>query len=48
MGESNGTDVKAIEGMLEQLSAAYLARDWDGFTSFFTEDAVWMPPDQPH
>jgi len=47
MGETNGTDVKAIEGMLEQLSAAYLARDWDGFTSFFTEDAVWMPPDQP-
>jgi ketosteroid isomerase-like protein len=25
----------------------YVARDWDGFASFFTEDAVWMPPDQP-
>ena len=47
MGKSNDADVKAIEDMLEQSSEAFLARDWDGFTSFFTEDAVWMPPDQP-
>ncbi len=47
MLQSDAADVLAIENMVEQLSEAYLTRDWDGFTSFFTQDAVWMPPDQP-
>ena len=46
MGKSNAADVEAIENMLEKLSEAYLARDWDRFTSFFIEDAIWMPPNQ--
>lgn len=47
MEMSENGDLLAIEHMLKQASNAYVARDWDGFTSFFTEDAVWLPPDQP-
>ena len=47
MEKSDNVDVNAIKNMLKQAADAYLARDWDGFASFFTEDAVWMPPDQP-
>lgn len=47
MSKSDNTDVNAIKNTIKQLSDAYVARDWDGFTSFFTRDAVWMPPGQP-
>ena len=40
-------DIAAIKSMAEQLGEAYVARDWDRFTSFFTDDAVWMPRGQP-
>ena len=43
----DSVDVAAIRSMTEQLGEAYVARDWDRFASFFTDDAVWMPPDQP-
>jgi len=29
----------------EQVTQAYIARDWDKFAGYFTEDAVWMPND---
>ena len=47
MGNLDSVDISAIENMAEELTEAYLALDWDRFTSFFTDDAVWMPPDQP-
>ena len=40
MSQSDDADINSIEKMLKQSSEAYVARDWDGFTSFFTEDAV--------
>ena len=36
-------DVVAIKRLTEQADAAYVARDWDRFSSFFAADAVWMP-----
>jgi ketosteroid isomerase-like protein len=47
MANSDSVDIAAIKSLTEQLTEAYGAHDWDGFTSFFTDDAVWMPPDQP-
>ena len=47
MEKSDSADVNAIDNMLKQLAGAYVARDWDGFTSLFTDDAVWLPPGQP-
>ncbi len=35
---------QAIETVIEQLTDAYVARDWDAFASFFADDSVWMPP----
>lgn len=43
----DAVDAKTIQDMLEQSADAYVARNWDKFTSFFTDDAVWMPPGQP-
>jgi ketosteroid isomerase-like protein len=43
----NERDVRAIEKMLDEHDRAYALRDWDRYASFFTEDAVWMPPGQP-
>ena len=47
MEKVRDTDVQAIGGMLDECERAYALRDWDQFASFFTEDAVWMPPGQP-
>ena len=38
-------DIAAIKNLTEQLQSAYVARDWDRFSGFFTDDGVWMPPD---
>ena len=35
---------KAIETVIEQLTDAYVARDWEAFAGFFADDGVWMPP----
>lgn len=40
-------DIGAIKAVIEQLTEAYVARDWDRFSGFFTEDAVWVPADLP-
>ena len=37
-------DVAAIKRLVEQAKEAYIARDWERFANFFTEDGVWMPP----
>ena len=47
MERSDSAGVVAIESTLKEMAEAYVARDWDGFTSFFTDDGVWMPPGQP-
>ena len=36
-------DIAAINTFSEQIQEAYIARDWDRFAAFFTEDAIWMP-----
>jgi len=36
-------DVAAIESLTEQVRDAYVARDWERFSGFFTNDGVWMP-----
>lgn len=38
-------DKAAIKTAIEGLTDAFVARDWDGFTSYFSDDAVWMPPE---
>jgi len=35
---------KAIEIVIEELTDAYKARDWDAFAGYFTDDGIWMPP----
>lgn len=47
MGHTNAAEIGTIKDLLKQTSDAFVARDWDRFTSSFTADAVWMPPDQP-
>ena len=46
MEKSKSKDIIAIEHLIKEAIDAYVARDWDGFTSFFKDDAIWMPPDQ--
>ena len=36
-------DIAAINAVAEQVTEAYIARDWDRFSALFTEDAIWMP-----
>ena len=38
-------DIAAIKSLAEQAQDAYVARDWERFAGFFTDDGVWMPPD---
>ena len=44
---AQGTDVEAdiaaINAIAEHAQEAYMDRDWDRFSGFFTEDAIWMP-----
>ena len=35
---------KAIEIVIGELTNAYMARDWDAFADYFTDDGIWMPP----
>lgn len=43
---NNKADIASIESLEQQLNDAYLNREWESFSSFFTEDGVWMPPNQ--
>jgi ketosteroid isomerase-like protein len=40
-------DEAAIRGMLEQYPNSWLAGDWDTQLTYYTADAVRMPPDAP-
>jgi len=40
-------DVAAIKETIQALVKASLAGDWDSFFATFTEDVVWMWPNQP-
>ncbi len=42
-GADDEADIAAIKSLSKQAQAAYIARDWEGFASFFTDDGVWMP-----
>jgi uncharacterized protein (TIGR02246 family) len=44
---AEGSDVIAIQGLLEKRLAAAAAGDMDAFMGYLTEDAVLMPPDDP-
>lgn len=35
---------KAIKTVIDDLTNAYVARDWVAFAGFFTDEAIWMPP----
>src|SRR5262245_6308963 len=47
LGQLTEQDISALRSVVDKLVQTALNRDWDGFTSLLTEDAVWMPPDQP-
>ena len=40
-------DVAQIRGITEEWVRVSLVRDWDGLTSLFTDDVVFLPPDAP-
>ena len=35
---------EAIEIVIEDLTNAYIDRNWDAFAGYFTDDGIWMPP----
>ncbi len=41
------SDIAAVQSVIDGMTAAYEARDWNAFTGYFTEEGVWMPPDLP-
>ncbi len=41
---SSNDDVAAIKAVINDLTDAYAAREWERFVSSFEQDAVWMPP----
>ena len=47
IGQLGDQDIAALRTLLDELVKTSLNRDWDGFVSLLTEDAVWLPPDQP-
>ena len=40
----DGSDEMAIKAVIDELTDAYVARDWNEFAGHFTDDGVWMPP----
>lgn len=46
-GPLSDEDVAAIRGMFDSLLEAERAGDWDVVATVFSEDAVFMMPDQP-
>jgi len=46
-GALSDADIAAIRQVSETYRQAILAGDWTALSAVFTEDAVWMPPDQP-
>ncbi len=46
-GTLSDEDVAAIGDASETFVQAYLAGDWTAVVAMLTEDAVWMPPNQP-
>jgi hypothetical protein len=43
MTDSESADVAPIKKLTIEGIEGYLARDWDRFTSIFTDDALWLP-----
>ncbi len=46
-GTLSDEDVAAIGDASQTLVQAYLAGDWTAVVAVLTEDAVWMPPNEP-
>lgn len=40
-------DEAALRGMFEEFVVAFQAEDWTSLASYYAEDAVRMPPDEP-
>ncbi len=45
--DSSAADIAAVQQLMVDLDAAIAAGDLDGFLSFFAEDYVNMPPNEP-
>lgn len=45
--DSADNDIAAVHTAIEGLTDAYVARDWDTFVGYFTDDAIWMPSGVP-
>jgi len=46
-GELSDEDLAAIGEASQMVVQGYLASDWTAVVAVLTEDAVWMPPNQP-
>ncbi len=46
-GTLSDEEVVAIEDASQTFAQTYLAGDWTAVVAMLTEDAVWMPPNQP-
>ena len=40
-------DTAAIKTVSEQAAEAWMAGDWNTLAGFYTDDTIWMPPDEP-
>jgi ketosteroid isomerase-like protein len=40
-------DVSAIKATINQFTSLCIKRDWDAFLKLCTDDAVFLPPDEP-
>jgi ketosteroid isomerase-like protein len=46
-GQLSALDREALDRIVDAWLGAGLSADWGKFVSFLTEDAVFLPPDQP-
>lgn len=40
-------DVSALKATIKQFTSLCIKRDWDAFLKLFTDDPVFLPPDEP-
>lgn len=46
MAVNNKTSIDALDTVNQKLDLAWVSGDLEGFMDGFTDDAIWMPPDQ--
>ncbi|UCC84451.1 MAG: DUF4440 domain-containing protein [Gemmatimonadota bacterium] len=47
VAELTDEDVAALKDLAETQAVLLMAKDWAGYAANFTEDAVWMQPNEP-